>query len=1340
MASFTDLVKSQEFAQSSQPKRKQMFDDWKSTNLDPILAEQPAATRIQADQKLQQVFDRISPAPEGEFFGDIGTSFSAGVDTAQALTAEVGVQAAELALDVTGREQETPLLRSLDEQLGPDSYLRQYYDRTSNELKQFSLEQQKEAEETKKGLSGLAQDKQITLKELQDATESDGAEAWATAKFYLDPANFDALINLSVESAPSTAVAVGATVAGGLVAGPAGASVAAVATEGALGAGEASMGAYNTAYQELKKQGLTDDEANTEALRISRTAAGIGGAASAVLGKLGDAGAVAKQFGKGATKEAIDEAVKRTVAQKARRGLGVAASAVTPLVGEGLQGAAVQIAENIAVDEVVETPWNEGAITAGVTEALAAGPTTAATAGAGATTRRLGAEIQRRAEERAKDPDVIAAREQEFLEDALEVEIDVAMDRADEILRTQQPTIEIEDELDAQSTADQEKDRQAEAVTLDQELDSTALTGGLDSTGSDLPTEQPTSTDEDTGSPDSTATTNDSQGTAGTQSEDGVLGGGESATAPPTTGPAQQTETAAPGAGDGTATDGQESGPADSTGVNIDQGATPSGSIEQQGSDSASADLVTDARSIPDPENVAVQWDDMLEDVVDGEIVSPELSYADLTEEGKLFWKQAVEDGYGSAARAEEIMRTELRNGTTPRTAPATDVSQYTPQVIQDIRTGTVSDNQTTGATASLTNPNTMPVILDRGTTQPALPVNTVAAPDTLEGAAGAINAAIKASNKQSGKPAQNGSYMIADPANGVAHIMTRAGSLVRTVPFASIDIAAPVHTVNTPDGAVGYQRVQVKKKNQVRKTRNGNPDVYHYDGIAYPTTMDASLKPAGGGFSGIVYIAKDALPENRVAPNIPTGPINANIADQNLTNETVDPDIAEVVNFNRRLPSNIVQMLPNADRGEPATTVGDIIDAMIADATANNDRYYMDVLAKIAPFIRDVKISAKQSAVPEEPNVAGYYSSQEDAIVLSYRNGADYHTITHELVHAATVHAAFYSDSARSRKVREQIEAAFETYKAVAAGTDTANEYGLTNSLEFLSEIFTNPNFKAQLDSVLGTQRRSDMTLYERIVDAIKSLFGLNPSSDFSADNVLEWTMLLFETSRDLARTQPSITSSNRGRSMADVINDRNSVGNNPLTRRNVANAMYWARMNLWAKYVYNNTAEFLTFLNLRTRVPKETEDHDSHRLYQVFKLIPQRVNRIKQSFNDTTFRSINNQVNELAKASDLGMSKRDIHNDAARYAQLKHIANATRVVRNGLQNEIAQANLRIKELQDQQKALRGEIPADETEEQTAERDATAVELANEEIQWLEFRAEQARQAYGNGHRTGRR
>ena len=1178
MASFTDLVKSPEFAQSSQPKRKQMFDDWKVTNLDPILAEQPASTRIQADQKLQQVFDRISPAPEGEFFGDIGTSFSAGVDTAQAIGAEIGVQAAELGRDYFGRGYSTSDLRAISE--GDEPWYvtaRSLSEQLSDYMREVSTSNQEEAKETREGLSDLAQDKQVTLKELQDVADSDFEEAVLTAGFYLAPANWDALLNLSVESGPSTAAAVGATVVGGVVGGPVGAGAAAIVAEGAMGAGEASMGAYNTAYQELKKQGLGDEEASAEALRISRTAAAIGGAASAALGKLGDAGVVAKQFGKGATKEAIDQAVKRTVGQQAKRVLGATVGVAKPLVGEGLQGAAVQIAENIAVDEVVETPWNEGAITAGVTEALASGPTTAAVTGTGAVARRIG-------ERRAKDPARIAAAEQATLdaeqaltEQELEVEIDVAMDRADEILRTQQPTIEIEDELDAQSTADQEKDRQAEAVTLDQELDSTALTGGLDSTGSDLPTEQPTSTDEDTGSPDTTATANDSQGTATTQSEDGVLGGGESAAAPTTTGPAQQTETAAPGAGDGTATDGQESGPADSTGVDTDQGATPSGSTEQQGSDSESADIVTaddtidtpeptpeptpntrpltddekeladlmastgasgdtvltkleprqsdsaaeffegitaeangslmdsgditaslidqpwlsddlkvvaksiqaviartgqpllthfqptraregsyftsagttggskkslgrlvtmrhpadtydgttnpeqmeerfaevllhemlhavtaenrlryvqtdgsdfanemhriyelvgvhvngldsearkafplfatdnnalqnpsellswgmtnreareylssipdpdggtvwdafvetmrkllglsnkqataleslmqaysdfadapstldqsptttgptDARSVPDTENVAVQWADMLEDVVDGEIVAPELSYADLTEEGKLFWKQAVEDGYGSAARAEEIMRTELRNGTTPRTAPATDVSQYTPQVIQEIRSGVVSDNQTTGATASLTNPNTMPVIMDRGTTQPALPVNTVAAPDTLEGAAGAINAAIKASNKQSGKPAQNGSYMIADPANGVAHIMTRAGSLVRTVPFASIDIAAPVHTVNTPDGAVGYQRVQVKKKNQVRKTRNGNPDVYHYDGIAYPTTMDASLKPAGGGFSGIVYIAKDALPENRVAPNIPLG------------------------------------------------------------------------------------------------------------------------------------------------------------------------------------------------------------------------------------------------------------------------------------------------------------------------------------------------------------------------------------------------------------------------------------------------------------------------------------
>lgn len=92
--------------------------------------------------------------------------------------------------------------------------------------------------------------------------------------------------------------------------------------------------------------------------------------------------------------------------------------------------------------------------------------------------------------------------------------------------------------------------------------------------------------------------------------------------------------------------------------------------------------------------------------------------------------------------------------------------------------------------------------------------------------------------------------------------------------------------------------------------------------------------------------------------------------------------------------------------------------------------------------------------------------------------------TLLHELIHAYTMSAIKYPNTNKEKAFKNKVESLYNEYKDYKM----SNKYGLTNSIEFVAEIMSNIKFVNELS---GAHR----TLYEKFVDYVRELIGLNPT-----------------------------------------------------------------------------------------------------------------------------------------------------------------------------------------------------------------------------------------------------
>lgn len=1215
MGTLNELFEQEDFIVGSHAKRVDLFNVWKQDNLVPFVATLPDTTeKLNAQREVEDYFNAVVPAPEREsYLDDAGTAVSASVDQLQVLGGEVaaqltatdpsGLEAWALQEEAKGTPESAANAARIRERAG------ELQGRTDS-IQTFIDDNVAEGEDTRQQFSDYTKDKQRELQEMMDAAPTDAGKAGAAVDFYLTAENIDMLGLLTLESAAPTAAVIGTTVVGGLVGGPLGAATAATVAEGALGAGEASAGAYQKALAELKKQGVPEDEAKLQAREASRTAAAIGGVASAALGSFGEALPILRTFGKAAGDAPV----------KGNEVLDAGVSVAGGVAGEFAQGASVQVAENIAVDPITPTGTFDGAITAGTLEALAATPTVAGT-------------------------------------QALSALVSHAIDSADEIMQADSTRTELEEQLDAQKDADES--------TPEIEIDTSDDTGTVDSSGSDLPTPPTASTADDTPPADTGTTTGDTGITETTPPEVPVPEQPTSAGTPDVTGAAPEAPAATDGGGNGTAVP-----PVPET----DTGSDGGGSVTDAGGDGATGQQGGDSTAeVVEPDTASGLQEDQpiteLEDFVP-EDTTPESEWREyeldvpftaLDNDLQTIWKDQVanfqeDPTFPLQPQADAIMmQYNSRQRDTARTQPA--VRRTIPEsVAQYMQTGQTED----AAALEYARTAPLPIVLTSTERKSPLPANIkIAEGKGLDGVAGVLNAAVQRSG------AESGTYLIVEPAASVAHVMTNKGVKVKTVPFKETAAAGTTAQVTGPSGAVNYERLQVKRGNaKVRRQANG---VSAYEGMLLPTELDSTLKPKGAKFSGSVYV---------VRPDV-----------EAVTTVTPPAQTVIVPAFDSPLPGSVVNTIMNNSTAIQHMPVQDVIDAVLADSDIANYPQYQRMLTNLRPFVGSYSLG-HDTVLGNSLSVMGYHSGSESLIMIKDGDGMSYHTLTHEIAHAATV-ASFKKRSARTEPVWQQIIAAYDLLSDVP----NFDAYGFTNPKEFVAEIYTNPHFRSALDAVQGVV--PNKTLWDHVRDLIAGkLFDID--TEYNAQQLVDWTESLFETNESL-HTDGYIPLGERGRTWADKIKGRYSDDlTTTWTRSGLARAARRARFAI-RRTIMDDTTPFLKFLNLETQLPTQTADYDTYKSWTLFNTAGNVKRQIVRKFTANHFRKIEAASKALyQRTKGNGLSAAEVMEQAALYATASHIPNATRVQRNRELADIAEAQVVVADIDARLNA--GEpVPAEE-------------------------------------------
>lgn len=123
--------------------------------------------------------------------------------------------------------------------------------------------------------------------------------------------------------------------------------------------------------------------------------------------------------------------------------------------------------------------------------------------------------------------------------------------------------------------------------------------------------------------------------------------------------------------------------------------------------------------------------------------------------------------------------------------------------------------------------------------------------------------------------------------------------------------------------------------------------------------------------------------------------------------------------------------------------------------------------------------------------------------------------TLIHEVVHSTTVKAYFNPKSFDEKEFKAFIDKSYAQYKYLALKRNSEGNlmYGFTNQAEFIAEIFSNPEFRKELQSI-------EKTWWNQFVDNVRRLFGMSKSI---LNNELIRSAILFETVQDFATRNSS-------------------------------------------------------------------------------------------------------------------------------------------------------------------------------------------------------------------------
>lgn len=137
-----------------------------------------------------------------------------------------------------------------------------------------------------------------------------------------------------------------------------------------------------------------------------------------------------------------------------------------------------------------------------------------------------------------------------------------------------------------------------------------------------------------------------------------------------------------------------------------------------------------------------------------------------------------------------------------------------------------------------------------------------------------------------------------------------------------------------------------------------------------------------------------------------------------------------------------------------------------------------------------------KEFPAPYE-DVFMLYNNAENSISIKKEILKDYglditiKSFIHEVVHSLTVQAFRTPTSPEAKEFRDFIRKQYASYKAKSNGSTS---YGFTNEVEFIAEVFSNPEFQAELNYI----DQGGYSIWQQFLYFVSGIFGLK-SQKFS-------------------------------------------------------------------------------------------------------------------------------------------------------------------------------------------------------------------------------------------------
>ena len=182
-----------------------------------------------------------------------------------------------------------------------------------------------------------------------------------------------------------------------------------------------------------------------------------------------------------------------------------------------------------------------------------------------------------------------------------------------------------------------------------------------------------------------------------------------------------------------------------------------------------------------------------------------------------------------------------------------------------------------------------------------------------------------------------------------------------------------------------------------------------------------------------------------------------------------------------------------------------------ILNKIANSDHNLALLAAHLLPYAKynNVKINLveniKPSAIAKNP--IGTYNTLTNEIEIkrtaNFTSGRAEATILHEIIHSLT---------ANELEIDTEATIYFnELYNHASLYLNTLNLYGLSDTDEFMTALFTDANFVTKLKNVPPLNKKKYTNLFNEVFDKILSLLGITKSYSFyeeafsTATNIIE-------------------------------------------------------------------------------------------------------------------------------------------------------------------------------------------------------------------------------------------